>query len=403
MLTTLLILSSCWTPLLPVHEKPHPVSLSSDSSSLEERVARLEANDPPADSAWDRVGNSLATLQPRFALYGNMIARIDDRRVENDEGDPIDDRFLLREVELHFGADFGNIGDAVVVITSEAESPGEYETGVEEAYVRLHSWPGQERTPFTLKLGRMRPSFGRLNVLHTHALPQTTRPRAFENFVGEEGFIGDGAQVSVTLGEKKEKWLTLIGGVFNGGAIAVGEDNAGEDLAFTARAVTRCNLSDSMKFELGGSGWHGASDESAANRSTLFSVDGALSCHNSEGKRCWVVAGEGYYAHIERTDDTHATPVGGVVWTDVRIVDPFSIGGRVEHFESLGDETEETTSAALFVNITAIEALRFRVGVERVLHSDDPTIDQQDTVFFEVNFELRSKVTEPDSHHHHHH
>ena len=58
---------------------------------------------------------------------------------------------------------------------------------VEEGYITFTTLPGR----LLLKAGKMRAQFGKVNTLHTHALPRTDRPLVTRNLVGGEEGLGD--------------------------------------------------------------------------------------------------------------------------------------------------------------------------------------------------------------------
>ena len=64
---------------------------------------------------------------------------------------------------------------------------------VEEGYVTFTSLPAN----LLLKVGKMRAQFGKVNTLHTHAMPTADRPLVTENLVGgEDGLSDAGMSVS---------------------------------------------------------------------------------------------------------------------------------------------------------------------------------------------------------------
>jgi hypothetical protein len=50
-----------------------------------------------------------------------------------------------------------------------------------------------------LKAGRFKETLGRVNPVHSHALPFVNTPDAIERFFGEEGLKGDGLSLSWLL------------------------------------------------------------------------------------------------------------------------------------------------------------------------------------------------------------
>jgi hypothetical protein len=64
---------------------------------------------------------------------------------------------------------------------------------VEEGYITFTSLPAN----LLLKAGKLRANFGKMNTLHTHALPSVDRPLVTKNLVGgDEGFADAGMSLS---------------------------------------------------------------------------------------------------------------------------------------------------------------------------------------------------------------
>ena len=111
-------------------------------------------------------------------------------------------RFHLREVELNMSAAVVPIADAMMPLSvhEEIENPfgDDDETEIvthfeiEEAFLNAHTLPFD----LAIKGGKFRAAFGRNNVLHTHDLPQLLRPLAVVAFLGHEGLVLIGGEVS---------------------------------------------------------------------------------------------------------------------------------------------------------------------------------------------------------------
>ena len=143
------------------------------------------------------ISSSLNAFNPRITVFSDFLGRLDGRRVNNDDGVDITDRFALREVEVDFRADIDPYAKGLLILAAEEESPNEFEFTVEEAYLDLHTIPGLEDVSHNLRFkgGRFRTEFGIVNLLHTHDLPWTTRPLLLTEFLGEEGDVQNGIGV----------------------------------------------------------------------------------------------------------------------------------------------------------------------------------------------------------------
>ena len=95
---------------------------------------------------------------------------------------------------------------------------GEEGIEVEEGYVTFPTLPGR----FSVRAGRMRAAFGRVNTFHNHTLPWVDRPLATFNLMGgslEEADIGikdSGVSITRTIPFIKGIFLEGTGEVFRG-------------------------------------------------------------------------------------------------------------------------------------------------------------------------------------------
>ena len=64
---------------------------------LEDLIDQIELNSSSESSS-----NLLNSFNPQITVFGNFVGRIDDKTVRNEDGETIDDRFNLREVEIDF-------------------------------------------------------------------------------------------------------------------------------------------------------------------------------------------------------------------------------------------------------------------------------------------------------------
>lgn len=349
---------------------------------LEERIEEAEAEDTEIER--------FNLFNPSVTVFGNFVGRLDDKDVMNDEGDNVSDRFNLREVEIDFRADIDPWTKGVVILTVESEAPGEFEALIEEGYVLFDKLPGLEESPLGLKVraGRFRPQFGKLNLLHTHDLPWTTRPRSYQAFLGEEGFAQNGISGEFfvpTPGE--DNALTANISWLNGGEIPLAEANGGEEDAWLGHLGWFFDLGDGHDVEVGGSGYFGKADESGGDTARLYGIDATYRWRppGASQRRALVIGGEIYRSDVELdADDAEAT--GGFGWASYQFNSNWAASARYDWFEDPADDSMETNTASVFVSHNTTEFLRLRVGYERVLDSDVDEIDSLDTLLFELNF-----------------
>src|SRR5262249_9157120 len=118
----------------------------------------------------------------------------DNTRVYNQDAERIDNTLNLREAEIDMRVPVDPYADAVLITSLESDVPGKVEASVEEGYVNIKKLPFLDVPLGTkFKVGRFRPAFGTFNTLHTHDLPTSMRSLPTQEFLGDEGFVSQGA------------------------------------------------------------------------------------------------------------------------------------------------------------------------------------------------------------------
>jgi hypothetical protein len=177
--------------------------------------------------------SAIELVRPRepFALYkergagqllfdmgvtGDFVGAFTSSRVEHAQAGTFpgfENQFWPREVELSV---FGQI-DPYARAEVRIEAGQEIENGQKTFNVTLAEANFTLQTlPFgtQAKIGLERLRFGLLNDVHEHDLPQTDRPNVLVNFLGPEGLVETGAEV--TWIPPLPFYLQVLGGVFNG-------------------------------------------------------------------------------------------------------------------------------------------------------------------------------------------
>src|SRR5688572_24283545 len=208
---------------------------------MAERLQRLEA--APQNAASQPVSvqappasqplrlEDLARPRQPFSLYGgrqsgqllfdigiaaDFIANLTQDNVDRANGGTFfgrENRFFPREIELSL---FGQIdpyarGEIRIEAAEEFEDGArELHVGLAEAHLTLLTLPFSTQA----KLGLMRTRFGLLNQRHAHDLPQPDRPNVLVRFLGEEGLVESGGELSWIA--PTPFFLEALVGVFNG-------------------------------------------------------------------------------------------------------------------------------------------------------------------------------------------
>lgn len=146
-------------------------------------AARPEPAQPTTVAATPAIGSKV--FNPDIAVIGNFLGAAG----KNPHDDP--PTFELNEAEASFQAvvDPYARGDFYFAFNPEGVE-------IEEGFVTFLTLPAD----LLLRVGKMRAAFGKVNTMHTHALPWTDRPLVTDNLVGgDEGISDSGVSVSRLL------------------------------------------------------------------------------------------------------------------------------------------------------------------------------------------------------------
>lgn len=373
-------------------QKSHDADLEdlrAQIDTLEEEIAAAKAKQStPAQQ-------SFSAFNPGLTVFGNFLARSDDRPVFADD-DPthgrVDDRFNLREVELDFRAPIDPWADGIVIATFEAAQPDEFSAGIEEGYVLLKKLPFLDDAPggLKLKIGRFRPSFGRLNTIHLHDLPQTSYPISLRNFLGTDGFVADGISGQFFLPSPGEDdTLDATVQILDGGNIAIAPDANSSNIATLAHVNWFHDLAPGHDLNVGVSAW----DSNAESK--LYGLDATYRWkpYIAGEWKSFLVGTEIFEADLSNNPQARH-PYGYDVWTQYQLAQNLYVGVRYDWTEAITDASQKTQTFGAFLTYYTTEFLRFRLGYEHT-QSDLAFLDGLDSGFLEINFIYGSHPSEP--------
>lgn len=352
-------------------------------------------------------------LNPAIAVVGNLVGRGDSTKVFNDEGNRIDNKMNLREAEIDMRVPVDPYADAVLITSLSASTPGRYSVDVEEGYVNIKKLPFMEKMPLGLKLkaGRFHPAFGKLNILHTHDLPQSFRPLPIQEFLGEEGFNQSGVSgeffVPTPWDDKSSMDATIQ--ALTGGDIAISPDTRSR-VSYLGHLRYFRTFKESHNFELGWSTYYHPSGNSVS-RVQLHGLDFMYRWKPfRQGEwKSFILAGEGLFTDhaypdaLESPDVQSAIagqkpgygkPFGYTLYTQWQFDRRKYAGVRWDQTSVLFNPGLRRRSLTPYFSYYFSEFLRFRLNYEH-RWSDLFTENGRNSVFAELNFVFGSHPPEP--------
>lgn len=346
-------------------------------------------------------------LNPAISVVSNFVGRVDNQNVYNDAGDLVNDKMNLREAELDFRVPVDPYADGVLIASIESEVPGQFSTGVEEGYVNLKKLPFWESEPLGLKIkvGRFRPAFGKINILHTHDLPTTFRPLVIQEFLGEEGFIQQGVSTNFFIPTPWDE---------NSSLDATFEFMDGGDVALSPQPAARAsylghirwfrNFGDANTLELGWSTYgHPSSDKVGAALANDFDFFYRWKPLRQGEWKSLLLGGEylsapkvtaGEEAVKQAQTGSSATPQGFYVLGQWQLNRRIYAGLRYDNTDVLLQPDLKREGVTPYLSYYFSEFLRFRVNYEH-LWSDIESENGRNSVFFELNWVFGAHPPEP--------
>ncbi|MBI2192664.1 MAG: hypothetical protein HYU36_11840 [Planctomycetes bacterium] len=358
------------------------------------RAAAAEAAETP-----ERGAETLARAQtgpisqnafnPRITVFGDLLGRADDRPATNDEGNDVSDRIGLREVELDLRADVDPYAKGVLILALEEEDPNVFDPAIEEGYVTFETLPWNLHA----KAGRFRTSFGQINKLHQHDLPQVDYPLPVRAFLGEEGDNQTGLAVSVLAPSLLGHVIEVEFQALNGESETILAGDTSAFPAFLGHLKCFRDLAESQFVELGASHLFGYTDEENELASRLSGLDFLYKWKPLErGEyRSFVLQGEVFYLDRQRPDtDLHS--LGAYAYAQVQAARRWYLGIRGDVTEFPDDAEHDAWSASAYVSYYTTEFLRLRLGFQ---HLEDDQDGPLDTLFLQLTFVFGAHPTEP--------
>ncbi|MBI3180661.1 MAG: hypothetical protein HYZ28_00715 [Myxococcales bacterium] len=403
--------------LAGAEKAPEQKTLEQRVGELEREIQRLKLSEPEPSGEPVQPPSPVSSpnvFNPTVTVFGNGLYRYDDREI-GEGAERSDNHFNLREVELDFRAAVDPFADGVLITAFESELPGEFEAAVEEGYVTIKRLPlpvlDEPPLGLKLKVGRFRTEVGRFNRLHLHDLPQMTRPLVLEEFLGEEGFIGNGlsAQLFLPTPFDEDSTLELTAQALTGGGVAVAPGPA-QSLGLVGNLRWFRALAGSHHLDLSLIFHYGRTEPGARLHSTTYGADFLYRWKPLRGGEfhSFLLGGQLFYsrrAFLEPVDNDGdglpdgaeprtASPLGTFAFAQVQLSRTAYLGVRWDDTASISDSQVRRRAVTGYLSWYASEFLRFRLGYER-RWSDFEEEDGRNSAFAELNLVFGAHPPEP--------
>ncbi len=399
---------------------PPARTLEARTAELEQEVQRLKLQAPEEEPTATAVAPPAASVQPNafnptLTVAGNGLYRHDDQTVVTDEGARVDNTFNVREMEVDLRAAVDPFADGLLILAFPSETPGHFSFEVEEGFVNIKRLPLPffDEAPLGLKLkvGRFRTEVGRVNLLHLHDLPQSTRPLVTDEFFGEDGFIANGisAQLFLPTPFDEASAVELTAQALAGGG-AVASDGPAHTLGLVGNLRWFRTFADAHNVDLSMVLQFGRTDPEGKLAAWTYGPDllykwkplrrgefhsFVLGGQLLRSRRTFL---EGVDTNGDGTPDLfemrHATPLGYFGFAQVQATRTTYLGARWDDTATIVDAAVRRRALSGYLTWYTSEFLRFRLGYEHRF-SDLPVENGRDSVFAELNFVVGAHPPEP--------
>ena len=330
------------------------------------------------------IAASAGATNPDISLIGQPLIRWTDDAGDASRKRPV---FDAGETEIVFDAALNPYARGFATL---AFADGE--AGVEEVYFTLlRGLPAG----LTLKGGKYRAGFGKLNALHPHTYPFAERPGVLAAYLpGEEAFNETGLQLSARIPAPGDIALTasvdaLQGDTFRNAREASAApddplvlDPENGDLAAEPRTAVLGRLSaflpvnDRSGVELGFSGTQGTNNVAAATRTTVLGADVKAKFWTGDDSFLLV---QGEVLKLDREDagwdetaaaytKTPVKPLGGYVFADYNWAKRYDAGVSYERFQQPTADKPWDTAFGAFAGLWLMEeTTAFRLEYHRFM------------------------------------
>ena len=312
------------------------------------------------------------TLNPAVGVIGNFIGAGGSSQGGSEAVSP-QPSFTLQESEVSFQAAIDPFARADFFLAI-----GEQDIEVEEGYITFPALPGG----LSMKAGRMRARFGRLNEFHNHTLPWVDRPLVMFNLLGgstddpDTGIKDAGVSVN-WLVPTETIFVEATGEVFRGDSGTLFQPTRRQDVSVVGHVRTYGDLSSVANLEGGASYARGHNDLGSDFMTQLYGLDLTFRWRspNQATDRSLAARTELIRSRREETAGTQSA-AGGFVSADYRLNRRWFVGMRYDWSDRARQAAIHDRGASTVLTFWPSEFSQLRAQYRRTDYGDTLTANE---------------------------
>jgi hypothetical protein len=272
---------------------------------------------------------------------------------------------------------------------------GEEGIEVEEGYITFPALPGG----FSLRAGRMRAAFGRVNTFHNHTLPWIDRPLAAFNLLGgslkeaDVGIKDAGLSLSRILPSIRGTFLEATGEVFRGDSGSLFSATRRSDISTVGRLRAYRDFTESTNLELGASYARGHNDVGSRFTTQLYGADATL--HWRPLRRAiyhsFSARSEFYWSYREQIPTTQRA-FGFFSSAEYQLGRRWFTGGRYDWSERARNALQRDSSGSLVLTFWPSEFNQIRAQLRQTHYAEGQVANE---LLFQFLFTLGAHGAHP--------
>ena len=298
-------------------------------------------------------------FNPDISAIGNFVGKMGDLNEFDERASA-----SLEESEISFQAFVDPYAQAKFFVAVGPEG-----AEVEEGFINFIALPHD----LTAKVGKLKASFGKINLLHTHARPWIDTPLVLNNFFGGEGLADSGVSVSRIFPNRHNIFVEATGEVYSGNAEGVFESQNRNDLFYLGHLKAYRDLSEQSNLEIGTSFARGTAPETGGT-SEFGGLDVTYRYKPLErGLYRSFISRTELVANRRSGSDDHA--FGFYTSADYQFARRWFAGIRLDQTDRAGDPSLTDRGASLTLTFWPSEFSQLRAQGRRIRYGNGGTVN----------------------------